>query len=430
MKNKIRAWAAFDWAAQPFHTLVVTFVFIPYFNQAIIGDPEQGQILVSWMATISALLVAFAAPVISSITDQGGNRKRWMWLFSILYLIGCYGLIGTVSVKMLMAAYILGYFAIEMLLVTINAYLPEFEKHGDIGQISGNAWGYGYLGGLVLLIVFLGFLMPNGDSDKTLIGMTALLGKDAALYSGPASALWYVVFMIPFFMLFKNEKGKKSASVATRDGLKGLKVSLKKAWADTRLRWFFVSSMIYRDALAGLFIFGALYAQNVLGWDIVMLGAYGIVLNITGTIGGVGGGFLDRKYGSAFVVKLSLYMFVLICFVVMSTNRTSAIFIPIAEGSKLPDILFFICGMFIGIGAGALQGASRGMVVPETGGKMLSGEAFGIYGMTGRATAFIAPTLIGIVTTITHSSQLGVWPIFGLFVIAIICFNIFEKSKR
>ena len=113
----------------------------------------------------------------------------------------------------------------------------------------------------------------------------------------------------------------------------------------------------------------------------------------------------------------------------MSTTRDAVVFIPVQEGSNLPDILFFICGMFIGIGAGSLQGASRGMVVPETKGKMGNGEAFGIYGMTGRATAFIAPTLVGIFTAISGNAQFGVWPILGLFVISAICFKIFENTK-
>lgn len=433
MKNKIRAWMLFDFAAQPFHTLVVSFLFIPYFNQVIAGGGTTGQILVSVAGVISALLVAILAPIISSIVDQAGHRKRWVIFFTGLFAISCCGLLLEKSVITVLLAYAIAYSAIEMLLVTMNAYLPDFQKDGHIGKISGDAWGYGYIGGLILLIAFVLFLLPVEGSSTTLFGFTAILGQNGPIWTGPASAIWLILFMIPFFILFKNEKGTKSGRDAIQTGLASLQKSGLLAWNDLRLRWFFISSLVFRDALAGLFIFGAIYAQNVLGWPIMAMtpfsvGIYGIVLNITGIIGGVGGGTLDRKFGSHAVVRWSIYLFILLCFVMMSTNRESILFIPVDPSSTLPDWVFFICGMLIGIGVGAIQGASRGMVVPETEGKMLSGEAFGIYGMMGRATAFIAPILVGLFTAISGNAQFGVWPIFGLFVISAICFRKFEKT--
>ena len=431
MKNKVVAWSLFDVANQPFHTLIVTFIFIPYFNKFIAGGAEQGQILVSGMAASSAICIAICAPIISSIADKAGHRIRWMYFFSGLFVLGCCALVFDLSITWIMAAYILAYFTAEMSLITINAYLPELaDDDRRIGEISGKAWGYGYLGGLFLLIVFLVFLMPNEGSDRTIVGLKALLGADASLWSGPATALWYVIFMIPFFRLFKNQPGEMSTREAIPEGLSSLKSSLLKVWSDVRLRWFTISSIVYRDAMAGIFVFGAIYAQNILGWGLTALGAYGIALNLSGTLGGVFGGIIDKKYGANVVVKGSIWIFIILCFIIMSTNRSTFVFMPIAEGSSLPDITFFICGLFIGIGAGSLQGASRGMVVPESRGKMSYGEAFGIYGMMGRATAFIAPMLVGITTAITGNSQTGVWPIFFLFVISLVTFKIFEKKQR
>ncbi len=426
--NKKRAWMLFDFANQPFHTLVVTFIYVIYFNKYIVGNEEQGQILISWMQSGATFLIAIAAPIIGAITDQAGHRKRWMWFFSGLFVLACFGLLNDSNVGQIMICYAVAYFAAEMTLITINAYLPEVSRDDDVGKVSGEAWGYGYIGGLILLIVFLAFLQPVDGQSTTLLGFPALLGEKAALYSAPASAIWYMVFMIPFFMIFKNEKGEKNVSTAVQNGLSSLKSSFKKAWADARLRWFFISSLVYRDALIGVFSFGTLYALNVLYWETTILGAYGIALSITGVFGGVFGGYFDKKYGASFVIRITLIMFTILSFIMLSTNRSSVVFVPVSESSSLPDIVFFVCGLFIGAGAGALQGISRGMVVPECKGKMPIGEAFGIYGMFGRATAFLAPLMVGTATALTGSAQLGIWPILLLFVIAYLTFRHFEKQ--
>ena len=107
-------------------------------------------------------------------------------------------------------------------------------------------------------------------------------------------------------------------------------------------------------------------------------------------------------------------MLTVVCLIVVSMSREQILGIPLAEGSKLPDIVFFACGVLIGGFGGILQAASRSLMVrhttPET-----ATEAFGLYGLSGRATAFLAPALIGIATTMTGSPRLGITPIILLF---------------
>lgn len=431
MRNKKTwAWMLFDWAAQPFHTVIVTFIFIPYFVKHIASDAVSGQSLVSVMGIISALLVAIIAPIASVMAEKGGGRKRSIWVFSGMFVIACLSFSLSINYLWLMLVYVLAYVAIELLEVITNAYLPELGTENDIGKISGVAWGFGYMGGIVVLMFYLLIAMPAPGKATTLIGLTPLLGEDAALSSGPIAAIWYMVFMIPFFLMFKSDPPKMKVKQAYETAVSEIKPTIRKIMADRPMFWFFSSSMLFRDALAGLFSFGTIYATSVLNWGLVFIGIFGIILNITGVLGGIIGGYFDKKIGGQKVIIVSIWGFIIISFCALSTNLTHVIFMPVSEGSQAPHILFFICGVFIGAFAGAIQGASRGMVSQATKGKLDVGEAFGIYGMTGRATAFLAPLSVLLATQITKSSQMGAWPIIGLFIISLIMFRKFERVSK
>ena len=83
-KRGIRGWMMFDWAAQPFFTVVTTFIFGPYFVARLTEDPVSAQATWSNMATISSLVIAVFAPILGSIADQSGARKPWIAFFAVI----------------------------------------------------------------------------------------------------------------------------------------------------------------------------------------------------------------------------------------------------------------------------------------------------------------------------------------------------------
>ncbi len=100
-------------------------------------------------------------------------------------------------------------------------------------------------------------------------------------------------------------------------------------------------------------------------------------------------------------------------------SRTRVYGIALTPGSVLPDALFYLCGAVIGAAGGVIQSASRTMMVRQARPGHMA-ESFGLYGLAGKATAFIAPTLIGVVTATTGSQQIGVSPLIGLFLIGLV----------
>ena len=424
-RRGVFGWMLFDWANQPFYTLIVTFIFAPYFAARVTGDPVTGQAVWGATTAIAGACVAILSPVLGAIADRTGARKRWMLGFSLLYVAGCLGLWGAApgmeGVWPVLLAFGLAYVGSEFTILYTNAMLPDLGPRAEIGRISGSGWALGYLGGLVSLVIVLTLLAPAPGKETTLIGIAPILGLDAgsgepARATGPLSALWYVLFVIPLFLWSPDvPRTGERLGAAARAGLGDLRRALGSLRRERGLGAYLLASMIYRDALAALFAFGGIYAAGVLGWGVFQLGVFGIVAAGTGALGAFLGGRADRAFGPRPVIVLSIWLLILVCLVVLGTSRTGVLGIAAAPGSRLPDLVFLAAGGLLGAAAGALQAASRTLLVHQAEGRMGMGQAFGLFALAGKATAFIGPSLVAAVTYATGSQRLGVSPIVALF---------------
>lgn len=425
-KKKIWGWMFFDWAAQPYNTLLLTFIFGPYFVSAVIGDPVQGQIMWGYMLSIVGLSIAVSAPILGAIADSSGPRKPWIVFFSLLYVVGSFGLWwaapGMSSVTWILIAFGIGMIGMEFATIFTNAILPDLGPKSELGRISGSGFAMGYWGGVLGLIIIL-TLFAEGSNGLTLLGREPLFGLDATAREGtravgPFTAIWYVIFMVPFFMWVPDVVKQKLETGVVSKALSELAITLKRLPSQTSLSAYLGSSMLYRDALNGLYGFGGIYAIGVLGWDITQIGTFGIIAAISGAFFSWVGGFADRKFGPKPIIIICIIVLIGVCSVVVSTSREMVLGMEVAAESSLPDTVFMICGVLIGAAGGILQAASRTMMVHQANPDRMT-EAFGLYALSGKATAFLAPFAIATMTAITGSQRLGVTPLIGLFIIAL-----------
>lgn len=440
-KKGIFSWMMFDWAQQPFHTLIITFVFAPYFASAVASDPATGQSLWGYAAGIGGLIIALTSPVFGAIADATGPRKPWIFFFSVLGVIGCwllwYAVPGMQSLGLIMAAIALALVGMEFAATFNNAMMPTLVPRAELGKLSGSSWGLGYVGGLVSLVIVLGLLAGQPGTGKTLFGIDPLFGLDASAregdrISGPLTAVWYVIFVLPMFLWTPDVKRKPNTVGAVSKGLHELGQTLKNLPSDRSYFSFLMSSMFYRDALNALYSFGGIYAAGVLGWSIVQIGIFGILANLTGAIGAWLGGRADQRFGPKAVVSVSIVILTLCCLIIISTTKTDVLFMNVAAdggSSNLPNIVFYIAGALIGAAGGSIQAASRTLLVDQVEAEKVT-EAFGLYALSGRATSFIGPLAIAFATTLFASQafglstedaqRLGVTPIIALFLIGLV----------
>ncbi len=426
-KRRIWGWIGFDWASQPYNTLLLTFIFGPYFVSTVIADPVRGQAIWGYGVGAAGIVMAIFAPILGAMADNSGRRRPWIWLFSVMYVVGSFALWwalpGSSSAMLILTLFLVGLIGMEFATIFTNAYLPELAPRAQIGRLSGTGWAMGYVGGLITLVVMLLFLAENEDG-VTLLGRAPLFGLDPGMREGtrsvgPLTAIWYAVFMVPFFLWVRDQPGVAKSDLSVGAALSRLWATIRGLRHNRSFASYLGASMMYRDALNGLYTFGGIYAAGVLGWSVVDIGIFGILAVITGAVFAWLGGFADKAFGPRPVIFFCILILIACGLMVIGVSRMSVLGMAVGAGSSLPDIAFYALGSTIGAAGGALQSASRTMLVRQADPARMT-EGFGLYALAGKATAFAAPLMIGAVTAISESQQIGMVPVIGLLVLGLI----------
>jgi len=422
-RSAVIGWIFFDWAAQPYFTLITTFVFAPYFATHVAPDPASGQALWGFATAAAGMAIALLSPVLGAIADASGRRKPWIAAFGALLVIGAslmwFGRPGEASViPPLLFAYAIATVGVEFATVFNNAMMPTLVPPERIGRLSGTGWATGYVGGILSLILVLGFLVANPDTGRTLFGVTPLFGLDPITHegdriSGPLTGLWFVVFVLPMFLLTPDYPARLPLKDALRAGLSELKETLLDLPKQRSLAAFLLANMIYTDGLVSLYAFGGIYAAGTFGWSTIQLGTFGIILAIAGTFGGWFGGKLDDFLGSKRVIAGSMTILLASVVAILMVEKDSVLFIsvaPPAPGGALfasvAERAYLVLGCLIGAAGAPLQAASRSLLI-RMAPKARVAQYFGLFALTGKVTSFTGPLLIGIVTAVTESQKAG-----------------------
>ena len=445
-KKRIWGWMAFDWAAQPFYTLGLTFIFGPYFAvvaaQYYLGtglDEFAANARAQWIwsagQTVAGLLIAVSAPFLGAFADSSGRKIPWIAFFSVIY-VGATWLMwgltpdGTNLILILVIFYV-GFIAAESALNFNNAILPSLGNDAEVGRISGSGAAFGYWGGVLALFLML-LLLAENEQGVTLLGNPPLFGLDPALREGtrsvgPFIAVWYVIFIIPFFLYVRDDPNAVRRPTNVRAVTGELVETLRSVLQRKSLLNFLLGSMFYRDALNAVYAFGGVYAALVLQWQTIQIGVFGIIAAIAAAIVTWLGGLGDARFGPKPVIKICVWVLIGVSVIIVGMSRQAIFGIPLPEGSPIPDLVFYFCGVCIGGAGGALYSASRSMMVRHTHPDRPA-EAFGLFALTGKATAFLAPALITLFTIITGSNQLGFLPIIFLFMIGLYLLRFVNKN--
>ena len=394
LTKPLLAWSLYDWASSPVPTLHATFIFSVFFTTAVM--PEGGSVAWAWMTAATAFLLAIAAPVFGRMADQRGNAKSFLGLM-VLLGGGATAMLWFVKpdpsfamMALLLSA--LSIFAMEISFVFYNALLPSVSQPEGYGRASGLAWGVGYAGAIIaLLMVLVLFVMP----DTPAFG----IGKEQAAHIRITmcfAALWLVIFAAPLFLFVRSP----SPQPRKDPFITQLRDSIAIAMRIPDMPRFLIARMLFADGLVTLFAFGGIYAAKVFGFSQTMVLVFAIILNITAGIGAAFGGFADDRFGSTRVMRVSL--------VALSILGTIAILAP-------NEVVFWAAGAALGLFVGPLQSSARVYVAhkapPEHRASM-----FGLLMLSGKATSFIGPLLYGIAVAATGTERAGMSIVIVLMV--------------
>ncbi len=421
-RRGIWGWVMFDWAAQPFFTVVTTFVFGPYFVARLTDDPISAQATWSNMATVSSIIIALFSPILGSIADQSGARKPWIAFFAAIKVVSLLFLWFAAPGSPIILPIICMIFAsiaAELSIVFNDSMMPRLTNPQNVGRISNLAWGLGYLGGMVVLISVVTLLAANPQTGLTIAGIKPLFGLDPATgedarITGPIAALWYLLFIFPMFLLTPDADRGLPFGAAIRSGLAELKTTLHELRNRRVLLRFLIARMLYQDGVNGVLILGGVFAAGMFGWATMEIGLFGILLNVVAIAGCFAAGRFDQKLGSRITILISLVLLLIATLGIVSTDRGSTLFgllqLSTADNGGIfatgAEKAYLLCGVLIGIAFGPVQASSRSylarnITVAE------AGRYFGVYALSGRATSFMATLSFSIATTLSGSAHIG-----------------------
>jgi UMF1 family MFS transporter len=443
----IAGWLMFDFATQPVFTLITTFIFAPFFAGRVAENAVHGQALWGFATGTAGLAIALLSPMLGAVADAAGRRKPWIAVFSLFILCGCTALWFAVpgapyAVPLAMIAFAMATIGAEFATVFTNAMMPSLVPAHQLGRLSGTGWAIGYVGGLISLALMLALFVASPESGKTLAGLSPVFGLDPATgggdrASGPLSALWYLVFVLPLFLFTPDVPRLQPVAKAVSAGLANLKATILSATSHKNVFLYLLAHMVYADGLVGLFAFGGIYATGIFGWSTTEIGVFGILLTVTGAVGAFLGGRLDDKLGPKTVVLGALAGLILSGLGILSTTSDSILFgVPVAPpvpGDGLfaapAEQFYLLCGVVIGAVAGPMQAASRTLLVRVSPEDNIT-QFFGLYALAGKVTSFLCPMLVGVVTAIAVSQRAGMSVLIAFFAVGACLLMLVKVPKR
>lgn len=441
----------FDWSTQPYYTLVQTFLFAPYFANAVVDNSvcgslvsagsekaACGQSLWGYAAATAGLLIALLSPFLGAVADGSGRRKPWMALLAFVFVASLATLwIATpqapfAKVLLILTAFVLATLCAELMAVFSNAMMTGLVPRSELGRLSGNGWAAGYLGGLASLTVVAGFLVPMPGLTTTLLGLQPLIDLNETLregdrLTGPFAALWFIIFIIPFFLFVPDRMKHHPPGTPERSALAELWDTIKSLPHMPSLLIFMIARMLYTDGLMAIFAFGGIYGASVFGWSALELGIFGIVLTVFGAIGAFLGGQFDDRIGPRAVIITALITLTFAALGILSIDKTNVLFTtPVSEKiigsapfSSVGEKVFLAFAVVVGLVAAPIQASSRSLLARLAPADKIT-QFFGLFAFSGKVTAFLAPLLVAIVTQQTGSQQIGMAAILGFLIIGVI----------
>jgi len=424
------AWSIFEGGRDPFVILITIYIFMPYVAGSMIGDPVRGQEVISHAQQLAGWAVMATAPFIGASVDKVGRRKGWLAamlaimipLTAALWWAKPDGTGLSVGLTMLFAMTVQVLFAYNEILH--NSLLIRAAGLSGAHKASGLALSLGNLFS-VLALVFTAwaFALP-GKVDWSFIPAAPLFGLDPATHEPERVVAWLAAGLlffgsIPLFLWTPDAPPTGTPILrAFREGAAELWRMLKTISHFKDAAVYIGSRMFFVDGMNGVLVYAGVYAVGVMKWGALEMLAYGILLSIFAVLGGYVGRWLDEGVGPKIALRIEIFMTMLALTAFLGMRPDQILFFwpydaataaPIWNGpvfTHLPDVIFVAVGFVNAIFITAQYASSRTLLTRITPSAQ-TGAFFGVYALSGVATAWLAPSLVNIGTRVTGTQQGG-----------------------
>lgn len=365
------AWYLYDFGNSAYAAVVLLAVYSAYFKGQVVGGSE-GTRLWGISVGIAMLVVAVLSPILGTLADYSGSKKKFLLFFTVMSVIFTASLFFVMPGDIItgMIFFILAEIGYRASQVFYNALLPEIASPEEIGKVSGNGWAIGSLGGIVCLGIVLALILLVG-------------GNTVIRFSFLITAIFYTASALPMFLWLRERAEPKpipmgkSSLVLAKERL-GATIRAVKNYKE--FIKFVIAFLVFNDGIMMTLDFAAIIGAVLFGMDEQQLIIFMIIVQITSVAGAYLFGLLSHRWNSKKSLVLSL--------VIMIATVVWLLFVD-------QRFVFYIVGGVAGFALTGVQSVSRtlvGQFAPE--GK--SAEFYGFFEVGGRTSSFIGPTVYGL----------------------------------
>ena len=379
--------------------LLATSVIPIYFNFLAAKDPAVEEVAVgAWglAETIASLIIALLMPVLGSVADMKGMRKK--------FIVGTVGIGAIATIAMgfpstwlpFLVIYVISAVMLNSSFVFYDALLVDATTDERMDEVSSQGFAWGYVGSCIPFIVCL-LVVLNYEK----LGMSF---QTAMLVAFAITTAWWVAFTIPMLRNVEQRSYKPYEPGAIGKAITGIGNTLKNIWADESLRWFILAYFFYIDGVHTVIKMSTSYGANlgIAGTQLVLAL---LVTQFVAWPSSIIYGKLGAKVGTKKMILVGIlgYFFI---------TLYAAFFLRTARD-------FWVLAICVGLFQGGIQALSRsefGKLCP----KEHANEYFGFFDIFGKYAAIMGTGLVSAFTFLTGNPSLGVLSISMLFIIGFV----------
>lgn len=393
----VKSWIAYDAGNSAFATTVVAAFFPIFYLEfwASTMPKVEASIYLNWTLVICNSLILLSGPVIGAYTDINRSTKSALNMFTIVgaLFVGSLFFIDVGSWLYALIFFGVANYCFCVAQIPYDKILTKITTPNNFSIISNQGYAWGYFGGGALFL--LNALMSIYPSSFGLASQAEAIRVSFLMVS-----IWWLLFLIPLFLNFKENKTEQHSMSVFISSFKNIFNTLKSVYQYKNAFLFLIAFFLFIDGAHTVIYLASTFALN-LGLETSSIIQALILVQFVAFPATLLWGYVANKYGDKLVLYITIASY--ICIIIYSTTLSSA-------------LEFYLLAAWVGFVQGGIQGSSRGMfgkLIP----KEKAGEFFGLYNVMGRAGAILGPLMVGTLLTLYGNVRIALLPIAVLFII-------------
>lgn len=391
LSKKEMSWVLYDVGNSAF--VMLSTALIPVYFSSL--AEEGSSVVVAWgyAETVASLILALLMPLLGSLADLAGNKKKFLIGFAGTGAVACAALGIPEHALAFLVVYVIAAIMLNGSMVFYDAFLVDATTDDRYDLVSSHGYAWGYIGSCIPFVACL-VVVLGGPS----FGLDMAVGMKVAF---AITALWWIAFTIPLAKNVKQTHFRERTGHILKSTFSSLASTMKSIAHDKRLLFFLIAFFFYIDGVHTVIKMSTSYGTD-LGIDATQLVLALLVTQFVAFPSAIAYGKLAKRFGTRRMLLIGVFAY--FCIVMFA-----AFFLQSARE-------FWILAICVGLFQGGIQALSRseyGKLIP----KDKANEYYGFFDIFGKYAAVMGTFLVSLFTQLTGSPSYGVLSIAVLFVI-------------